>query len=624
MALQCVLSGLLLALPVAFSESTHAQDATPSVRIESDRATPHATSGEVVRVVGSRINLEITERFSKVLEFPSRIAAVDGHDEDVLTVHPLSPSKIRLQSVSQGVTQAVFTDENGAVTTVTVLVSGDARFVQAVLREKFPEASITATRVRDAIVLRGTVSEPSVIPEIQEIAETHGRVLNQIRVAGPQHVQLNCKIFEVQRSRLRQLGFDFLFRTPSFVGGSAPSGVNPISGLSIIPGAAPAGALAATGLPQSQMALGIVSDTFSFQGVLQALREEGLLKIQSEPTILTRSGQPGRIVSGGEFPIPVPQGLGTIAIEYREFGTRLECAPIILSPRRLKQQIVAEVSERDQTTAVTIGSVQVPGISRRLVENEVEMNFGETLVVGGLVLNRSTASTRKIPFLGELPGIGALFRRVQYTDAETELMVVITPELVAPAGMPDRLPGTSTSIPTDRELFYQGVIEVPNYGGWCDGANCEQQFGSYGGSGACPTPAGYEAAAPGMAPPVAAPVASPVPQLYDSGPVPPPPAGSSPPAAGSTVTPGLILPPAPGEPTTKSSRGTSGRSDRVQVSQKPAPRPKAATKSPEPRNEANDDSESAEAIVPASGREEKSAKSPVEPAGGSKAIKLFR
>ena len=100
MALQCVLSGLLLALPVAFSESTHAQDATPSVRIESDRATPHATSGEVVRVVGSRINLEITERFSKVLEFPSRIAAVDGHDEDVLTVHPLSPSKIRLQSVS--------------------------------------------------------------------------------------------------------------------------------------------------------------------------------------------------------------------------------------------------------------------------------------------------------------------------------------------------------------------------------------------------------------------------------------------------------------------------------------------------------------------------------------------
>jgi pilus assembly protein CpaC len=182
--------------------------------------------------------------------------------------------------------------------------------------------------------------------------------------------------------------------------------------------------------------------------------------------LVTRSGEPARLVNGGEFPIPVPGGLGTVTIEWREFGVLLESLPVIISPTRLRQQITAEVSERDFNNAATLSGTTVPALTKRTVQTSVEMDFGQTLVIGGLIATRYTAQTDKIPFLGELPGIGAAFRRVRYDTAETELLVMITPEYVG--GMsPDQLPpggvGMFTTVPTDRELYKQGLIEVPSY-----------------------------------------------------------------------------------------------------------------------------------------------------------------
>jgi pilus assembly protein CpaC len=426
-----------------------------------------ATSGEVVQIISKQSSLEMPERFSKEIEFKPRIVTVTGFDPNIISPTAVSQHRLRIQGVTQGVTTMVVTDENDIRWTIEILVTGDARLLQAVLQREFPNTAVTATQLRDNVLLRGWVTEPQQIPQIVEIAELYSaKVLNQMRVGGPQQVQLKCQVMEVQRSKTRQLGFNFINASRSAVITGTPGAIAPISGtLSQIIGGAPATTFAGSANPT--VGIGVVSNNHAFTGLLLALREEGLLKILSEPQILTRSGEPALIQSGGEFPVPVPQALGTITIEYRDFGVKLESVPMVLSPHRLKQTIIAEVSERDLTTAIVVQGFTVPGITKRTVETQVEMNFGETLAIGGLISIRRTAETRKIPGLGELPLIGAAFRRVRYDDAETELLVMITPEFVGSLSedqVPERGPGEHTAEPTDRELFGDGAIEVPNFG----------------------------------------------------------------------------------------------------------------------------------------------------------------
>ncbi len=424
-------------------------------------------AGEMVTVAAPHSSIEIAERFAKVIQFPSKVKRIDGFDPAVLSVTPLSPNQVRLSALEQGVTTLVATDENEQSYSIEIFVTGDARLLQSVLKRTYPNTAISTIKVRDSVLLRGWVSEPQQISEITALASLYfPRVLNQMKVGGPQEVQLRVQVMEVQRSQIRRFGINFIAGGKNATFASLPGPISPLSSL-VVPLGGPATAgLTSSSLSNASMALGVASDQFVFQGLIQALKQEGLLKIQAEPLLVTRSGEPARLVNGGEFPIPVPGGLGTVTIQWREFGVLLESLPIIISPTRLRQQITAEVSERDFNNAATLSGTTVPALTKRTVQTSVEMEFGQTVVIGGLISTRYTAQTDKIPFLGELPGIGAAFRRVRYDTAETELLVMITPEYVA--GMsPDQLPpggvGQFTTFPTDRELYGQGIIEVPNY-----------------------------------------------------------------------------------------------------------------------------------------------------------------
>ncbi len=439
---------------------------------QNQAATPLA--GEMVTITTPHSSIEIAERFAKVIQFPGKVKRIDGFDPTVLSVTPLAPDQVRLSALEQGVTTLVATDESGQSYSIEIFVTGDARLLQSVLKRTYPNTAISTIKVRDSVLLRGWVSEPQQISEITALASLYfPRVLNQMKVGGPQEVQLRVQVMEVQRSQVRRFGINFIAGGRNATFASTPGPIAPLSSL-VVPLGGPATAgLTSSSLSNASMALGVASDQFVFQGLIQALKQEGLLKIQAEPLLVTRSGEPARLVNGGEFPIPVPGGLGTVTIEWREFGVLLESLPVIISPTRLRQQITAEVSERDFNNAATLSGTTVPALTKRTVQTSVEMEFGQTLVIGGLISTRYTAQTDKIPFLGELPGIGAAFRRVRYDTAETELLVMITPEYVG--GMsPDQLPpggvGQFTTVPTDRELYGQGIIEVPNHsdqGAYC-------------------------------------------------------------------------------------------------------------------------------------------------------------
>jgi pilus assembly protein CpaC len=197
--------------------------------------------------------------------------------------------------------------------------------------------------------------------------------------------------------------------------------------------------------------------------------------------LVTRSGEAAQLDNGGEFPIPVPQSLGTVTIEWREFGVILQALPIVISPTRLRQQVYAEVSEKDVSNAITFNGTTVPGITRRRVQSTVEMEFGQTLVLGGLINTQIQATIQKTPFLGELPLIGAAFTNTSYNHSEVELIIMITPEYVSPVPsdrLPQAWPGRTTTFPTDRELYLHGLIEVPSVGPECgtSGGACDPNF----------------------------------------------------------------------------------------------------------------------------------------------------
>ncbi len=196
--------------------------------------------------------------------------------------------------------------------------------------------------------------------------------------------------------------------------------------------------------------------------------------------LVTTNGQPANLLSGGEFPILVPQSLGTVTIQWKEFGVRLTAVPILLGNGRVRLNLQPEVSQKDFSNAVSTGGLTVPGLTTRRVNTSVEMRFGETFMLGGLIEIQDTAQTFKTPFLGELPYIGAAFRRVSYQTTETELVILVTPVLagaMSDSQMPPGGPGMFTDQPTDRELYWYGLLETPSYGGVC-GSGCGNNNGT--------------------------------------------------------------------------------------------------------------------------------------------------
>jgi len=431
-------------------------------------STP-ALNDPVFEVTQEKSELRIVEKFAKVLKLDKRITTVSGFDQSVINVSKVerSPNMIRVHAEKPGVTSLVITDEDNRNFTLEVFVIGDVRHLQAYLKRLFPNSSIEAVAIGNNVILRGWVSQPEHITEIREVAaQFYENVIDQMKVGGVQQVQLKVRVMEMQRAKIRRLGFNFLFSNNDGAVASTPGQLTALETLGST-------AAAVTGVAEPTVAFSLLNDDELFQGFLEALKEESLLKILAEPELVTTNGRPAHMLAGGEFPILVPQSLGTTTIEWREFGVRLQMVPIILGRGRVRLELEPEVSERDFSNAVQVNGFTVPGITSRRVNTQVEMRFGETFMIAGLLSRRTTAETSKIPLLGELPWVGAAFRRVRYDEGETELVIMVTPELVSPmkAGqVPPGGPGQFTDAPLDRELYIDGVLEVPRYGPRCP--NC--------------------------------------------------------------------------------------------------------------------------------------------------------
>lgn len=463
---------------------THGQDGPPP------RAQEKQPGNEVVfQPAGFNSRLNLIEGETRRIQLPDRIASVDGFDEEILkaSILPGVANQIRVVAAAAGTTKLTLTDEFDRHFVIEVVVAGDTRQLEAIIRQAFPEASVSAVKVKDSVLLTGWVNQQDQLTPIVSIAEQFfPKVLNYMKVGGVQQVMLKVKIMEVQRSRIRRFGFNFLHLDENGYAHSLPGSLATLSGsstaspLAIPFGGPPSASVATSGFNNSTMTFGITGSQFIFNGFIEALKEERLLKILAEPNLVTVNGRQANFLNGGEFPVPVPQSLGTVTIQWREFGVKLSFVPYVLGAGRLRLDVAPEVSDQDPSTGVTLNGTTVNGLSTRKVETQVEMNFGQTLIIAGLINNRTRSNTQKVPFFGELPWIGAAFRRVREDVNETELLVMVSPELVAPLDpeqVPTEFPGSSTVNPTDKELYVHGLIEVPNYGEECpDGEYCAPNY----------------------------------------------------------------------------------------------------------------------------------------------------
>ncbi|MCH7814894.1 MAG: hypothetical protein IID40_12840, partial [Planctomycetes bacterium] len=295
-------------------------------------------------------------------------------------------------------------------------------------------------------------------------------VQNHMMVAGEQQVLLRCTVAEISRSVTRQLGIDGFLAGENFrdafvvsqIGGSNPINI---------------GAQAATdvtrnllfgtpGIPlQPTVPLSLGFPRVQLQVFLKALASNSLLRVLAEPNLVCISGEQASFLVGGEFPIPVAQsltgGASSITIEFREFGVRLNFTPVVRGGQRIHLHIAPEVSELDFSSAVTIAGFSVPGLSQRRFETTVEVGNGQTIAIAGLLSDEVRGLATRIPGLGDIPVLGSLFRSVEYRRKVTELIILVTPELIAPLnpGQVPMVPGEDHLEPNDYELYALGFLE---------------------------------------------------------------------------------------------------------------------------------------------------------------------
>jgi len=448
--------------------------ASASVCVAQDSGT-----SPVYRLQAGENSVKIYEKFTTVVEHTARIKSVLDFDDEVIKIDPVHghPNQVTIYALTTGVTTVTIVDELGQQLTIEVLVRGDVRHLESYIQRLYPNDSIQIEEIKGSVRLSGWVTKPAHINHIVSIAEQfYPSVMNHMETGGVQQVMLRATIMEVNRSKLRRMGINLGLTTADGFFNSTPGPITPITGITATAGTG--AQVAFSGFNNTSVSFGFINPTSVFQGFVDALRTEGLLKIHATPMLTTHNGQPAELLNGGEAPVIVPAGLGTTAIEFKPFGTIMNAVPHILGNGRLKLQIDASVVERDFANSVTVDGITVPSFTVRKVNTAVEMNFGETLVIGGLIQKRETASTAKLPFFGELPVVGAAFRQTQYTEAETELLILVTPDYVSAMSadqVPAGGPGLFTDTVTDNELFKYGMIEVPKTGPECSSIfNCSE------------------------------------------------------------------------------------------------------------------------------------------------------
>lgn len=427
----------------------------------------------------------------QLIQLPGTMADLFVADTSVADVQVKSARQLYVFGKAGGETTLYASNAAGQVVySATVRVGSNIDSIDQMLTLAMPDAKVRVSTLNGVVLLTGTVGAPEDSAEaarlVQAFVGDNVKVISRLSTATPMQVNLQVRIAEVSRSLVKEIGANLLTRdlTGGFQFGIGRASRNfatirdtlDVTTLPRVDASAqlglPAGTLSLPFNPATgQFVTGGTTTTFNnvldgktaiqaagrlfgvdIASAFDLAEQVGLVTTLSQPNLTALSGETADFLAGGEFPIPINQGLGTTTIEYKNFGVSLAYTPTVLANGRISIRVRPEVSELSSAGSVTLNGFQVPALTIRRAETTVELGSGESFMIAGLLSNNSQNLVDKAPGLGDVPVLGNLFKSSNFRKGETELVIVVTPYLVKPVNANDiKLPTDAFRTPDDLQ-----------------------------------------------------------------------------------------------------------------------------------------------------------------------------
>jgi pilus assembly protein CpaC len=406
---------------------------------------------------GSEVSVDVN--CSSIVDRPAGVLRISIANGDIAEAVATSTTEIVVNGKTPGDTSLIIWDQTGNRSVIPVHVLASSSKVQLVRAQLAREAGpgVTLTAQEGLYFLNGTAKDLITAERALQIASSLGKVVNLLRVttpAGEPQILLKVRFADIERSVENQFGVNLFGLNEKGLAGSSTGQF----------GGQPAVTSAQTGTTatfNSLLNIFYFRPDINLGAILEDLASRNLLQMLAEPNLLTVSGKSASFLAGGEFPFPTLQGggagVGQITIQFRDFGIKLNFTPTITARGTIRLQVQPEVSSLDYANGLTVSGFTVPGLSTRRVDTEVELKSGQSFVIAGLLDNQVTQQLSKMPGLASIPLLGKIFQSRSTTKSNTELMVLVTPELVDPIASGDKhpqvamdepyLPGTAKAAP---------------------------------------------------------------------------------------------------------------------------------------------------------------------------------
>lgn len=388
--------------------------------------------------------VEVSLNESKYMAAPGITRLAVGNPA-IADVQLLSSGDFLLVGKKAGTTSLIVWSDGGRRTEYIVYVAGNDRGMASAIQDAIGYPKVHVQMIEDRVMLRGKVENQYEHDTALKIAGLYtggdgSGVIDLLEMEHPSQIRLEAQIIEINSDYTKNLGIQYWSQTPGSNSNSDSSTGNSNSGITV----GTAGLFYGGEDFSSNRKHGgwLGSHVANVNVTLQALINEGKARILSRPSITTMSGKTANILIGGRIPIPVSDGNGNVSIDWHEYGVKLNIEPVVDSEDKITSKVHAEVSTLDYSHGVKIDSFSVPGIATREAESEVNVRSGMTMAIGGLINSEDAKIVSKIPLLGDLPIIGRFFRHTSNTRDKREVIILITPTLVAddtPAPMSQRM-----------------------------------------------------------------------------------------------------------------------------------------------------------------------------------------
>lgn len=417
-------------------------------------AGPASAADRRIDVTGGpkvhRIFLPVSQSVTVVVN--TDLGDVVVADTKIADAQPITDRTLYVIGKGPGTTTVnLFAENRRSLGIIEIEVGPDINDMAQAIRQIAPNARVSIGSVNGKVRIGGRVKDSVTLTRILDVAQQYGTdpVINAVDVEESQQVNLEVRVLEVSRNAGRELGVSWRASTDN-----AGSDLGGLVGT--------VGTFATGNAPFANIIARVIDSGLNIDVIIRALEDKKLARRLAEPNLTTLSGEEASFHAGGEVPVPVATDEGKIVIAFKEYGVKLKFTPIVLDNSKIHISLEPEVSEVDPTVTIRTASIEIPAFITRKAKTVIELRDGQSFAIAGLLQSTNRKLQSQVPFLGQVPILGALFRSSSYIKNETDLVIIVTPRIVRPVTPGEQLatPLDKTRPANDPEFFLLGQLEV--------------------------------------------------------------------------------------------------------------------------------------------------------------------